>query len=273
MLADLHTHSRASDGALPPDEVLALAAAAGVELLSITDHDTIAAYRDKKLQGNSRLTLIPGIEFSSVWNNTGIHVVGLNIAPDDPILLAGVESQLRSRSKRAEMIAARLEKLGFYGALKGAREFAGEAPLGRPHFAAWLVESGHISDEKTAFKKHLGQGKSCDIRTEWPAMKAVIEWIVAAGGVAVLAHPAKYKFTNRKLEELVSAFAADGGRGIEVVCGKQPERTTQQLARLAARHRLLASCGSDFHRPGQHWAEPGNFPALPAGCKPVWEHW
>jgi predicted metal-dependent phosphoesterase TrpH len=273
MHADLHTHTNASDGMLSPQELIALAQKAGVRLLSITDHDTIAAYQSAPPVQDDAFTLIPGVEFSSVWNKMGIHIVGLNVQTDHPTLLAGIDTQQTARNKRAEMIAARLTKLGFTDTLSGARDIAGSASLGRPHFAAWLVNSGQISDEKTAFKKYLGQGKACDIKTVWPQMKTVIEWITAAGGKAILAHPAKYKLTNRKLEELVSAFTADGGHGMEVICGKQIPDLSARLAKLANRHGLLASCGSDFHRLGQHWAEPGCIPELPAGCRPVWENW
>jgi predicted metal-dependent phosphoesterase TrpH len=273
MHADLHTHTNASDGKLSPLELVELATSAGVNLLSITDHDTVAAYMATDALNNNTLTLIPGIEFSSVWNKIGIHIVGLNIRTDDPVLQAGIEIQRNARNRRAKMIAAKLTKLGFTDSLAGARDIAGEAPIGRPHFAAWLVNSGQIADEKKAFKKFLGQGKACDIGTEWPDMKTVIEWITASGGTAVLAHPAKYKMTHRKLEELVQQFQADGGRAIEVVCGKQQEQLTSRLGKLANRFGLLASRGSDFHRPGQPWAEPGKTPELPSGCMPVWESW
>ncbi|MGI9290096.1 MAG: PHP domain-containing protein [Gammaproteobacteria bacterium] len=273
MQADLHTHTTASDGKLLPDELIELAAASGIEVLAITDHDTIDGYAEVSSTRNLPLTLIPGVEFSSVWQKTGIHIVGLNISTDQPVLLAGIKQQNLARERRAEIIATKLTRLGFENVLDGARSMAGDAPLGRPHFAAWLVSSGQIGDEKTAFKKHLGQGKCGDIRTEWPNMKTVINWITASGGIAVLAHPAKYKLTNSKLDALVSQFKLDGGQAIEVVCGQQNEQITDKLAKLAIRHGLYASCGSDFHRPGQPWAMPGNIPALPSGLSPVWEYW
>lgn len=273
MIADLHTHTIASDGELQPADLIERAREAGVEMLSITDHDTTAAYASIADQTHAPVKIIPGIELSSLWRNMGIHIVGLNIALDDPKLLAGIEAQQSARQRRAETIAAKLTKLGFNNSLAGARRLAGDAPVGRPHFARYLVESGQIADEKTAFKKHLGQGKACDVRNEWPAPEKVIRWIAEAGGQAVLAHPAKYKLTNLKLEELAGDFRAAGGHGIEVICGQQDTQLTHRLGKLAARHGLLASCGSDFHRPGQSWAEIGRIAALPDSCRPVWESW
>ena len=282
MIADLHTHTIASDGQLQPEKLIERARKAGVELLSITDHDTTAAYEsiadassstNNDSINNGSIKIVPGIELSSVWRNTGIHIVGLNIALDEPKLRAGIKAQQSVRQRRAETIAQKLTKLGFDDTLAGARRLAGNTPIGRPHFARYLVESGQIANEKTAFKKHLGQGKSCDVRNEWPTPETVIDWITQAGGDAVLAHPAKYKLTNLKLEELATDFRAAGGHGIEVICGQQEAKLTDRLGKLAARHGLLASSGSDFHRPGQPWAAIGRFAALPDDCRPVWQHW
>jgi predicted metal-dependent phosphoesterase TrpH len=278
MIADLHTHTTASDGELQPEELIERAREAGVEMLSITDHDTMAAYASigDAAHGSinyGSIKIIPGIELSSIWRNTGIHIIGLNVALDEPKLLAGIKAQQSVRQRRAKTIAEKLAKLGFDDTLAGALRLAGDAPIGRPHFARYLVESGQIANEKAAFKKHLGQGKSCDVRNEWPVPETVIRWITEAGGQAVLAHPAKYKLTNLKLEELTTDFGSAGGHGIEVVCGQQDSRLTHRLGQLAARHGLLASSGSDFHRPGQPWAAIGRIAALPDDCTPVWERW
>jgi predicted metal-dependent phosphoesterase TrpH len=192
MIADLHTHTIASDGELRPEELVSRAREAGVELLAITDHDTTAAYATIGISQDS-IKIVPGIELSSVWRNKGIHIVGLNIALDEPKLMAGIEIQQAARQRRAETIAERLTKLGFDNTLAGARKLAGDAQIGRPHFARYLVESGQIANEKSAFKKYLGQGKHCDVRNEWPTFETVIRWITEAGGQAVIAHPAKYK--------------------------------------------------------------------------------
>jgi predicted metal-dependent phosphoesterase TrpH len=273
MLADLHTHSTASDGKLSPRELLAEARHAGVTLLSITDHDTVAAYESLREADTTNIAVIPGIEFSARWRKLGIHIVGLNIDPYSSSIEEGVRCQREKRRLRAEKIAVRLEKHGFRDTLAGAMQLAGDAVIGRPHFARFLRESGQVRDEKTAFRKYLGQGKIGDVREDWPEPGVVIDWIIRSEGIPVLAHPAKYKLTNLRLEELVRDFQAAGGMAMEVVTGQQDVRLTRRLASLAGRHALAASCGSDFHRPGENWARVGGQTAMPADCRPVWELW
>ncbi len=273
MLADLHTHTTASDGTLSPEQLIARAKTAGVTLLSITDHDTIAAYSSPPRHVDNTIQLVPGIEFSSRWRNYGIHILGLNINPDSTALQAAISEQQNARARRAEIIAHKLAKLGFKDTLEGARQIAGDAVLGRPHFARYLVASGQLPSVAKAFKKYLGQGKPCDVRENWPQVERVINWISEAGGTAILAHPAKYKLSNLRLEELVRDFCASGGQGLEVISGQQDETITLRLGKLAVRHGLLASGGSDFHQPGQSWAELGRVAALPKDCTPVWESW
>jgi len=273
MRADLHTHSTASDGKLTPVELVQTAADAGVEMLAITDHDTLAGLDQLLSTLPDGLQLIPGIELSANWRNIGIHIVGLNVDRNDSGLNAACESQTDVRQKRAVVIAERLEKAGFTNVLEGTREIAAGSQIGRPHFAQYLVNSGQIADISTAFKRHLGRGKRGDVRQGWPDLATVINWIGASGGVAVLAHPAKYKLTNLRLEELCRDFAAAGGGAIEVISGLQEPAVTEKLGRLANRHGLLASAGSDFHQPGQRWARLGDVQPLPSDCRPVWQHW
>lgn len=273
MQADLHTHSTASDGQLSPTELVREAAAAGVETLAITDHDTLDGIASVFNHISDDIKLIPGLELSANWRKSCVHVVGLNVALDNHALLRGVERQQQARATRALEIAAKLERAGFDDVLQGAQKLAGKAPVGRPHFARYMVDSGQIRDVKTAFKKYLGHGKACDIRNCWASLEDVIDWIGSAGGIAVLAHPAKYKLSNLRLEELCKEFVAAGGSALEVVSGAQDSTLTSKLARLADRHRMLASCGSDFHQPGQPWAELGRAQPLPANCRPVWEYW
>jgi hypothetical protein len=273
MLADLHTHTNASDGQLSPEQLFAQAKAAGITMLSVTDHDTISAYTSLQEHSDSTIQIVPGIEFSSVWRKMGIHVVGLNINLDCEALKSAIEGQRTARLLRAETIAHKLTKLGFTDTLEGAKKIANGAILGRPHFARFLVESGQVKTISIAFKKFLGQGKPGDVKENWPAMETVIGWVTEAGGTAILAHPAKYKLSNLRLQELTKDFCSAGGQGIEVISGKQDKELTSRLSKLALQHGLLASCGSDFHQPGQSWAELGNVASLPTGCKPVWESW
>ena len=273
MRADLHTHTTASDGALSPAELVQAAHTAGVELLAITDHDTIAGAASLGDALPDGLRLVTGVELSANWRKIGIHIVGLNIDFGDSALVAALAGQRRARFDRAALIAERLEKAGFAGVLDGACALAGDDPPGRPHFARYLVDSGQIKDVSSAFKRHLGQGKRGDVRQCWPGIETAIGWITFAGGRAVLAHPAKYKLTNLRLEELCADFVAAGGQAMEVISGAQDAALTDKLARMANRHGLLASAGSDFHAPGQSWTALGAVPPLPPDSRPVWQDW
>lgn len=273
MKFDLHTHSHHSDGELAPSALLARARDNGVDCLAITDHDTVAAYADAELVIPDDIELLPGIEFSSQWRSRGVHVVGLNIELGNPTLADAVAQQKQARDQRAQTIALRLAKLGIPNSLDAVTRLANGGTIGRPHFAHHLVNEGHVRDLKQAFAKYLGAGKPGDVKNVWPELAEVVHWIRAAGGVAVLAHPAKYKMTRTKLRELTRDFCAAGGGAIEVVCGKQAPDVTTRLAELASDFELLASCGSDFHRADMSWSETGHFPALPATCRPVWDAW
>ena len=198
-----------------------------------------------------------------------IHVVGLGIDPSHPAMAEGLSVQKAARLKRAETIAERLEKRGFDGALAGAKALAGDSQLGRPHFARFLVDHGHVSSFNQAFKKHLGAGKPGDVKAMWPAMATAVQWIEQCGGIAVLAHPLHYKMTNTKLRALLTDFREAGGRAMEVVNGRQHNDQARHLSKLAADFDLMASCGSDFHRPTP-WSELGVMAQMPDNCHPVW---
>jgi len=203
----------------------------------------------------------------------GIHVLGLNVDPENGILRRGVARQKSTRYKRARTIADRLSKCGVPDSFDAVVEIANGDYIGRPHFAEYLVATGIVKDSKTAFRKYLGAGKAGDVRHGWASMDEVVQWIDAAGGIAVLAHPAKYGLTKKKTRALAKAFRQSGGRGIEVVCGPQQDATTMYLARLANELELEASCGSDFHSPEFPWSRPGGFGPLPADVRPVWKSW
>jgi predicted metal-dependent phosphoesterase TrpH len=269
---DLHCHSHFSDGVLSPEMLVTRAREREVDVLALTDHDTIAGLvLAQKAADEQGLKLINGIEFSSQWGKGGVHIVGLGFKLDSAELHAAIAAQNNARSGRAEQIAARLAKAGITGSLDGARIIAGDAFVGRPHFAQYLVNVGAVTNINAAFKKYLGAGKSADVKFQWPVMTTIIEWIHAAGGVAVLAHPCKYDLTRTKMCALIKDFATAGGDALEVVSGMQAHPVTEDLARIAAANNLAASCGSDFHLPGQPWQELGCFPKLPDSCRPVWE--
>ncbi len=274
MIYDLHTHSNASDGILSPAALVSRAKSRGVTHLALTDHDTVqglqGAAEQARLEG---LSLINGIEFSCLWAGRGIHVLGLNIDPNCPALRTVVAAQHEARDARAEEIAAKLAKAGITGAYAGARTLAGDAVIGRPHFARYLVEQGYAANVNGAFKQYLGAGKVGDVKHRWPDVPAVVAVVRAAGGVAVLAHPAKYDLTRTKLRDLLSEFKESGGEAVEVVSGQQLPSETAALAAMAQAFELHASCGSDFHVPDQPWQELGSFATLPPRCRPVWQLW
>lgn len=273
MHIDLHTHTTASDGTLSPSQLLARARDNNVSHLSVTDHDTVNAYRDFDKTDLQGITLIPGVELSTNWAKRGIHILGLNIDLHNSDLTDGIASQQQARERRAEKIAERLQKAGFGDSMDTVRKLANGGTIGRPHFAQYLVDKGVVADRKQAFRRYLGDGKIGDVRQFWAPMEDVIQWIHAAGGTAVLAHPGHYKLTNVRLNLLTEEFVQAGGQGIEVCNGMQIKTLTDKLSGLCETFKLLASCGSDFHRPGNAWSEVGKFTALPKKCLPVWEHW
>jgi hypothetical protein len=274
MIFDLHSHTTASDGELPPHALIARARANGVTCLAITDHDTIEAYRDMTGDCIDGVRICHGIELSANWHGRSVHIVGLNIDLGSDELRAAVAAQQYTRVGRAELIGARLAKKGIEGAMAGAMAIAGNNNnIGRPHFAKFLVSIGAVRDERQAFKRFLGQGKVGDIQRVWPDIGTVTAWILAAGGTPVLAHPGHYKLTNAKLGILADEFIQAGGNALEVVSGKQSSDLTRKLAELAAAKGLLASTGSDFHRPNAAWSELGRQTALPENLNPVWDAW
>ena len=271
MRADLHTHTSASDGLLSPTDLVDRAVGAGVTLLSLTDHDTLAAYR--MLPSKLELELVCGVELSARWGALNVHIVGLRVDPHADAMLEVERRQQAAREARAEKIAERLAPLGCSDILDAARQQADGASLGRPHFATALVEAGVVPNVGEAFRRYLGQGKRGDVGHFWPSLEEIVSWIKAAGGIAVLAHPLHYRLTNARLRRLLAAFRAAGGDGMEVISGRQTDDQTRHLARLCRQYELLASCGSDFHRPTPHGADVGDVAPLPADLRPVWADW
>ncbi|MDJ0940899.1 MAG: PHP domain-containing protein [Woeseiaceae bacterium] len=271
VIHDLHMHSTASDGSLAPADLVDYVAERGVGVMSITDHDTTAAY--DALNANGSITIVPGVELSTTWMGRGIHIVGLNVDRNNTTLANGLAAQAKARRSRAKLISNRLEKLGLDCPLDAVEAIAGSSAVGRPHFAQRLVDTGAVKNPQAAFRKYLGAGKPGDVRNCWAPLELAVRWISESGGTAVLAHPAKYGMTNQKLRLLLEDFVAAGGRGIEVVCGPQDAATTRRLGMLAREFDLAASTGSDFHTPAQPWALPGSFDPLPRDLTPVWTLW
>jgi len=273
MLFDLHCHSLRSDGQLTPTDLVNRAHERGVTHLALTDHDTINGLHEAKQAARSLgLEIINGIEISTVWNGMGIHVVGLNFDVEHPAMLAAIARQENCRLERAKTIAQKLEKQGATGIWEAAQKVADGAQIGRPHFAQALIDMGKVNNMAAAFKRYLGAGKPGDVKTLWPEMSEAVQWIVDAGGTAVLAHPDKYKLTRTKLRLLLNAFKEAGGGAVEVTTGGMESSFAQRMAQYCDEFDLLGSQGSDFHGP-RPWSELGKFPPMPKSVTPVWHDW
>ncbi|MED5539746.1 MAG: PHP domain-containing protein [Pseudomonadota bacterium] len=272
MIVDFHTHSLASDGALAPMELLRRAKAAGIRQFALTDHDTTAGYLSVRYTSEANeVGLISGVELSCRWATTTVHVVGLDFDADAPVMIAMVEQLTQAREERAQKIATRLAGVGIEGALEGAKAIANESQIGRPHFATWLAETGAVASVTDAFDKYLGAGKIGDVKMFWPPLSDVVQAITRAGGVAILAHPLKYRLTGMKLRALINDFKAAGGGAIEVLNGRQPETDLKRLSQLAEGNGLMCSVGSDFHRDFEYGPKLGiDVERLPNGAY-VWD--
>ena len=274
---DLHVHSTCSDGALSVPDLLERALAADIQTIALTDHDTIKGVETARewLSNNSEasLQLISGTELSCVWQGVTIHVVGLNFDVQNTLLGSYLQGLDYARSERAELIASRLEKQGFKGALAGAQAIAGEAQLGRPHFARWLVDAGHCDSMNAAFKRWLGRGKLGDVKVFWPSLEEAVDVVVKAGGVAVLAHPQHYGMTRAKLKRLVLAFAQAGGSALELPLGRDHADVALYVRRLLNECELSVSLGSDFHADSEWGPRLGVDVAVARNLNPVWAGW
>lgn len=271
---DLHCHSNVSDGVLSPAEVVARAAANGVHVLALTDHDDVAGIAAARAAADEAgVTLIPGVEISVSWGGQTVHVVGLRIDAAHPELAAGLRDIRRGRIERARRMSEDLARSGIAGAYEGAYGFAvNKEMLGRTHFARWLVAQGYAPDMRTVFKRFLTRGHPGYVEHQWTSLENAVGWIRASGGMAVIAHPGRYAFNARELHLLLDAFRALGGEGIEVITGSHHPSEYGKFADLARAFGLKASRGADFHAPGEG-IDIGRLPALPHYCQPVWQGW
>ncbi|ACY84377.1 PHP domain-containing protein [Edwardsiella piscicida] len=274
-LFDLHSHTRASDGLLSPEALVARAVERSVTTLAITDHDTlggIAAARRAIADQALPLALIAGVEISTLWEHHEIHVVGLNVDVDCPALGAFLTLQAQRRDERAAEIGRRLARARIEGALEGAQRLAQGAQLTRGHFARYLVERGYATCSADVFKHFLARGKTGYVPPQWGSIAEAVTAIHQAGGVAVLAHPGRYRLSGKWLKRLLTTFCAAGGDALEVAQCQQPPHERHQLGLLARQFALSASQGSDFHQPTPY-LDLGRGLSLPDGVLPVWTHW
>lgn len=276
MKVDLHCHSTASDGVFTPAALLDRAHEMGVELLALTDHDTLDGLAEARQSAAVHgIQLVNGIELSCTWGGATIHVLGYDFDESSEPLRQAVASVHQGRWQRAEEISRRLAREGIKDALEGARQVqlshgsSDNAPA-RPHFAEYLVQSGAARDYSEAFRKWLGAGKIGDVKQHWPELEQVIETLQQASAWISLAHPRQYDFTRSKRRRLVADFVAVGGHALEVSNGMQPADQVGSLAILAREFDLLASAGSDFHVP-RNWSELGMYRALPGDLDLLWQ--
>ncbi len=272
---DLHCHSTRSDGLLPPAEVVRRAAARGVDVLALTDHDDIAGLAEaQEASRGTPLALVCGAELSVSWEDLTIHVIGLRVDPAHTGLRDGLAIIRSGREGRARRIAKALEAAGIPGAWEGAlRHVTSERLISRTHFARFLVEAGHARDTSEVFKRYLAPGQPGHVEHAWATPNDAIAWIHAAGGDAVLAHPGRYNVTPAGMRRLLENFHDAGGDAIEVL---SPSHTAAQVVEFATHSRRFGfrgSTGSDFHGPGEGRFDLGDLPSMPAGVVPVWQDW
>jgi predicted metal-dependent phosphoesterase TrpH len=272
---DLHCHSTCSDGLLSPTDVVRRAAARGVEVLALTDHDELAGLAEARdAAREAGIGFIPGSELSVTWRDTTLHVVGLGVDPDNEALADGLDSVRRGRDARARRIGDALAHAGIPDAFEGALTYVTSARLvSRTHFARFLIEAGHARDMKDVFRRYLTKGNPGYVAHAWPTLDEAVTWIHDAGGRAVIAHPGRYKIDRSARKELFAEFRDLGGDAIEVISPSHDSTQYREFAEFARTFGLRGSCGTDFHGEGESHVDFGDLPPLPPRVEPVWQDW
>lgn len=271
-MIDLHTHSTYSDGTFSPMQLVEYAKKKGITTLALTDHDCIGGVREASMVAKqNKLRFVSGVELSVLWKNKALHVLGLNIDINNQALIDLLEIHKCKRLERAKLMAHKLEELGLENSLAKATQMAPGGLVARPHFARVLVQEGWCKDFAQAFKRYLKQGRPAYVPTDWVNLEKGVATITQAGGVAVLAHPLRYRLTQTKLRELIADFKLFGGMGMEVIAGMSSKQEIFELSALCQKFDLLASVGSDFH--GEHITPDvmNRLTALPDTCRSILE--
>jgi predicted metal-dependent phosphoesterase TrpH len=270
--ADLHCHSTISDGVLTPEAVARRAADRGVQLWSLTDHDEVSGqHLARKTAHELGMHYLCGVEISVTWAGQTVHIVGLGIDETNSDLVSGLSQTRQGRAMRARQMGEKLDALGMPGAFEGALPLAGNPELiSRTHFARYLVQAGFCPDVQTVFNRYLSDEGPAYVPMQWATLSGAVGWIRAAGGLAVIAHPGRYHYTQTQFDAMLEEFKSLGGVGIEVVTGSHTPAQYREYAQVARQHGLLASCGSDFHSPDESKHDLGSLPALPDDLEPVW---
>ena len=272
---DLHCHSNISDGLLKPSVVAARAKANGVDVWALTDHDEVDGIPEARAAAAELdLRYVPGVEISVTWANETVHIVGLQIDETNVALVQGLASTRGGREMRARDMSDQLAKAGIPNAFEGALKYVGNPDLiSRTHFARYLIEIGACRDINHVFHNYLVEGKPGFVPHRWATLKDAVMWIRGAGGIAVVAHPGRYKYSDLAFDAFFNEFKQLGGAAIEVVTGSHTVDQYQQYAQVAKRYGFLASRGSDFHGPGESRVELGALPPLPNDVAPIWHDW
>lgn len=269
---DFHCHSIVSDGLLPPGEVARRAAANGVDYWALTDHDDIEGLPQARAAAEEAgMRWLSGVEISIEWRGLPIHIVGLGFDPDDAGLKGGLDDLRRGRIERAKRMGEALADIGIPGVYEGALRFVTNPDLiSRAHFARYLVSIGIARDVPGVFQHYLTPGKPGYVDHRWATLADAVRWVSDAGGVAVVAHPGRYKLSGQDMRRFLDEFKDLGGQGVEVVSGSHSPDHVLHFARLARHYAFHASRGSDFHGPDESYVDLGRLPGLPEDLKPVW---
>ncbi len=275
MNADLHCHSTVSDGQFSPAEVAARAQANGVTLWSLTDHDQLGGQREaREAAASLGMAYRPGVEISVTWAGKTVHIVGMNVDPDNAQLQRGLESTRNGRAARGVAIGEALAAVGIPNAFEGALRYTDDPDMiSRTHFARYLVEAGYARSASDVFARYLGDGKSGFVGHRWAKLADCMKWIREAGGEPIIAHPGRYDFTPVQFAALFDEFIQMGGKAIEVVTGSHTPDQYREYADVARRYGFEASRGSDFHGAGEGRVDLGKLPPLPDDLTPVWQRW
>ncbi len=271
---DLHCHSTISDGLLSPADLVSHAAASGLKVLALTDHDDVSGLAAARLAAAQHdIHFVNGVEISVTWKKRTLHIVGLKFDAENAALKIALDKVRHTRDVRAQEMAVGLTNAGIIGAYEGAKAIAKQSILTRSHFAQFLAQAGHAKDVKSVFKKFLVKGKPGFVDSNWMDLESAVQLITGAGGQAVIAHPGRYDLGTVNMHLLMHEFRMLGGSAIEVVTGSHQPPQYQQFAKIAHKFSLKASLGSDYHGAGLSFMGMGQVPELPAGCVPVWDDW
>jgi 3',5'-nucleoside bisphosphate phosphatase len=278
--ADLHCHSHVSDGVLAPQALVERAAANGVQVLALTDHDELGGLAAAQASAQALdLQFVCGVEISVTFAQQTVHIVGLNIDPNNQTLVQGLQATRGGRGARAQLMAQGLAQAGVAGAdaqaiYQGALHYVGNADLiSRTHFGRYLVEQGVCGSMDDVFYRFLTEGKPGYVPHRWATLTQAVQWIKSAGGQAVIAHPGRYRFTPTERHALFETFKELGGEAIEVITSSHTRDEYRLYAQVAKEYGFLASRGSDFHSPTESRLDLGELPLLPDSVVPVWHDW